>query len=220
VSAVSSAFVEPRGTRPRQSALLWLAFRLVLHLRGGTVARLLWLAAGLAVAGGPLIVWLAAGLSDSGSNALPASTGLSLALVACPGIALALWAAHSLAPDRAALAEALRQVGAERAAAWLLPALRVAVAAGLGALAGAIGQGTLRATVFRALPDKAPLRATLAAITDGTWIVADAGVILLLIAVTLFTSGAGHRIAVRLSSRFNSRLGQTARVSAPEVSAT
>lgn len=220
MSAASSAFAEPRGARPKRLALLWLAIRLATHVRPATMGRLAWLAAGLAVAGGPLIVLLAAGLSAAEPGALPASTGLSLALAACPGVALALWAARNLALDRSELTQTLRQVGAERTAAWLLPALRIIVSAALGASAGAIGQGILRTTLFRALPDKAPLRTTLDAVSGGTWIIASAGITVLLVIVALLASGAGHRMARRVSTRFGSRSGSAARAGTAEVSAS
>jgi hypothetical protein len=198
---MSSAFVAPRGVRPQQSALFWLAIRLSVNVRGAAAVRLVRLAAGTALAAVPLMVWLAAGLSGAGSDGLSASTVVDLALAACPGVVLSLWAARSLSGDRAAVAEALRQVGAERAAAWLLPALRISLAAGLGALGGAVAVAVLRSTLFHDLPKRAPLRAAVAAISAGDWVAAAAGVTALLIVGALFASGAGHRLAHRFKSR-------------------
>ena len=197
---MSSAFVAPRGVRPQQSALLWLAVRLSLNVRGRAAVRLLRLAAGTALVSSPLIVWVAAAMSGPRSAALPAGTMLSLALACCPGSVLTVWAARALAADRTAVADALRQVGAERAAAWMLPAARIALAAALGTLAGAAGLAVLRTTLFHELPQHAPLRATVSGISDGNWAAAAGGVVLLLVVCTLFGSGSGHRMAGRFMS--------------------
>ena len=198
---MSSAFAAPRGAGPQQSALLWLAVRLSLNVRGAAAACLLRLSVGTVLATLPLTVLLAAGLAD----ALPGKTALGLVLATCPGAAVSLWAAHSVAADRAATAEALRQVGAERAVSWLLPAVRVALATGLGALVGTAALAILRGAVFRGLPKESPLYRAVTAVSSGGWILAAIGVTALLTVCALFTSGAGHRLAGRLRRRLAPR---------------
>jgi len=207
---MSSAFAAPRGAGPQQSALLWLAVRLSLNVRGAAATGLLWLAAATAVAGVPLTVWLAA----AQSGALPGRTAVSLALAACPGVAGTLWAAQAVAADRAAIAEALRQVGAEQAVCWLLPAVRVALAAAFGTLGAAVGLVLLRETLFRALSEKSPLHLAVAATSTGDWALAAIGAAALLTACALFASGAGHRLADRQWSRLSARFERAARAGA------
>lgn len=215
---MSSAFAAPRGARTHQSALLWLALQMSRPARGAVVARLSWLAAGTALAAGPLIVWLAAGLScGSRPEALPAGTDFGLALTACPGIALILAAAHCLAADRAEVSETLRQVGAERTAAWLLPALRIALAALIGGIVGAVVLSVLDVTALRDLPAKAPLRATLAAVSGDAWATSTALILLLLVSGALLASGTGHRFADRLRGRTTARIA--ARAQTPSAAA-
>ena len=218
---MSSAFAAPRGAGPQQSAVLWLAVRLSLNVRGAAAIRLLWLSAGVALATVPLTIWLAAvmgaelpgwlptGQSEelSGALASPLSASwLGLALATCPGAALSIWVAQSLAADRAATAEALRQVGAERAVGWLLPAARVALASVIGVLGGALCLTVLRTTLFRHLPMHSPLRAALTAAGDGSWVLATFGVILLLTGGALFFSGAGQRAGSRIWHQARPRL--------------
>jgi hypothetical protein len=218
---MSSAFAAPRGAKPQQSAMFWLAVRLSMNVRGAAAARLVRLSAGTALASLPSTVWLAAALGPGPAaiqpdaltgtltgtltgalaDALPATTWLGLALATVPGAALTLWASRALAADRAAATEALRQVGAERTVSWLLPAVRVALAAALGALAGSAIVALLRETAFRDLPGRSPLRLALTAASAGGWVVSTVAAPLLLAACALFASGAGHRLAGRLRPR-------------------
>lgn len=145
---------------PREAA--WFRTRLALRLavpldRDARLASLK-VACSAMLAAPPVTILLIAP-----ADRLTLGTVAGLCCAGLPGFTASAWAAAGLRDTRHLAAHGLRQAGAEQRIAWLLAAMRLALFAGVGALAGGLLVALLRAPLGAALPQYSPLHGMFAA---------------------------------------------------------